>query len=126
MKSVSRPGRWIGGLMMHQVYIVKDLFMMHDSVKPIEISIVHEQHDREGRKIIDPSVFRNVRVHGCVWPDARMCKYNGRNQCKNDHRSNRIENFSRIIFILGKALLNFFVQPFISKNNIEKNECDKR
>ena len=77
MKCIGRPGRWIGGLMMHQVYIVKDLFMMHNSVTPVEISIVHEQHEWEGRKIIDPTIFRNICVHRCVGPNTRMCEYNG-------------------------------------------------
>lgn len=50
VKGIRRPGGGVGGLMMDQVKDPKEARMMHHSVHPIEIRIVHEQHDGEHQK----------------------------------------------------------------------------
>ena len=47
MKGEGCPGRRIGGLVMYEVKYLEELWMMHETVHPIEVGIVDNESDRE-------------------------------------------------------------------------------
>jgi hypothetical protein len=62
MKGIGCPGGWIRGAMVNEMKPFEQDLIVHQSVHPIEIGIMHKEHDRENRKIIYPSHHGNVFV----------------------------------------------------------------
>jgi hypothetical protein len=62
MKGIGGPGGRVGRLVMNQVKKSEQVFLVHHAVHPIKIGVVHEEHDREDRKKISPSMITNVLV----------------------------------------------------------------
>src|SRR5688572_16278198 len=70
MKSIGGPGRRIGRLVMNKMKEFKDFWMMHQPVRPVEIGVVNNKHQRERSIKIKPSMFFDLCVKCSVWLDS--------------------------------------------------------
>lgn len=67
VKSISSKRAGVNRFMMNQVNPLKDPWMMHCPVHPVEISVMQECHYREGKKEIQFSMLINIRIEFCVF-----------------------------------------------------------
>ena len=79
---------------------------MHGPVGPVKIRVVEENQAHKRRNAVDRAVIGPVRV------DEGVLTYRGRghdegNQGKDQHRTQRINNFALVIFVFRQPLLNF-------------------
>jgi len=82
MKRISRPGRWVGGLVVHLVYIFVYAGMVHSTMGPVEIGIVNNNCQQNGHQEIDPSKLIDLMVdHGKTgtFPQNNTKTYQGKN-----------------------------------------------
>ena len=86
VKSISRPGRWIGAFVMQQVKNPEQLFMMHQPVRKIEIRIVHKKHDGKSKPEIKPAMLIDFPIKRSVPLNGRYKQQPENNACKNEHR----------------------------------------
>jgi hypothetical protein len=83
MKGIGCPWRWIGRLVVHQMKEIEKLFVVHDSVHPIKISIVHQKHDGENRPKIEPAILIYFIVEGSVFRNIFIVDKYYRDYSKN-------------------------------------------
>ncbi len=62
VEGIGGPGGWIRRLVVNQVKEFEQLFLVHQAVHPVKISVVHEEHDGEGGPEIEHAVFINIAV----------------------------------------------------------------
>ena len=75
MKGIRGPRRWINRFVVHQVQNAEQLFVMHDAVRPVEVGIVQQQHQRKRQEKIQPSMRFDVRVQRRVNGNSRYVQY---------------------------------------------------
>jgi len=59
--------------------------MMHYSMCEIKIGIVHQEHQGENKKIIEPAIFSYGIIFCCMWRNRRVGKQLHRNKRKNSN-----------------------------------------
>jgi hypothetical protein len=124
MKSIGRPRRRIGGLVMNFMDRLEKPGMMHHPMSPIEIGIVDQKHQRKTEVKICPSVFLNIPIVKCV---GRKKHKNYRGHCgKNQNRKQGIGNISGVIFELREFGLHLPTGQNSRKNKIEDKEYRTR
>lgn len=108
VKCIRRPGRWIGGLMMHEVEDAKYVRVMHEPVCPVKISVVDEEHQGERGKEIkpailpDPGIMRGVRFNGGIFNQEQ------RHEGKEQHGNDGIADLAEVLPGGGKPRLDLF------------------
>ena len=106
--------------MMHQMKKAIKLFMMHESMGPVKITVMHKEHQRKSSEKVKPSMLFYFGIKCCVLRDDREMQHKEWNESKNGDSDNRIANFPCIIIYLGPFFLNLFVCNKGPKQNIEK------
>lgn len=97
MEGISRPRRWAGRFMVYQVKKLKQFGMVHHPVCPIEVSVVDDEHEREGQKEINPAMVADVLVELRVGPYGIVGEENNRQCAKDQNGNHRIENISPMV-----------------------------
>lgn len=59
---------------------------MDQPVHPVEIRIMHDQHEGKCRPEIDPSMLRNILVEGSVYAETLVFQQNERGKRENNDR----------------------------------------
>jgi hypothetical protein len=57
--------------------------MVHDSVHPIKIGVVHEEHYRKDSPKIDRAIFIDISIQGCVLSNILIVNENHRYSTKD-------------------------------------------
>ena len=94
MECISRPRGWVGGLVMNQVEDLKNGWMMHKPVCPVEIGVVNDEHEGEGSKKVKPPMLRNFCVMCSIGLNGRVFNKKQRNKCKKQHRDEGVAHFA--------------------------------
>lgn len=103
MKGIGCPGRWIGGFMMDEVYVLENFGMMHEAMRPVEIGIMEEEHPDKSEEVIGLAVLMDVIVEvGVRFQDGEGDHAHGG---KDAHRDGGIKNIPLIVFEPGKSRL---------------------
>lgn len=123
MKCICRPGRWVGGLMMHQVKPPEQYPVVHKAVHEIKIGVVQDEQDREQQEIINVSVLPDIPVPGSIWRNPGMVQENN-NESHNTNGCQGKTDLAHIILVAGKPLLYFPVEDFTFQYHIEQNKCN--
>ena len=79
MKRIGGPRTGVGRFMVNQMKKRKQLFVMHEPMRKIKISVVHHKHNWIGQQIVNPTELRNVVISSSIF-------------CYGGHRNQRIGN----------------------------------
>lgn len=95
-------------------------------MREIEISIVHQEHERVHQKIVGPAIICNLQVTGGVGHYFRVTEKHYRNKRKDTNGQKGVEDFTEIILVFGKTGLNFFIEESVTPYKIEQYESEAR
>src|SRR6266496_4171088 len=93
-------------------------------MKPVEVSIMHKQHNRECCKKIKPSVSRNIRIISSVFTNGIYFQHYNRRKSKDHNANYRENNFTYIVFSSYKTQLDFLKKYFLFQEHIKYNKCN--
>jgi hypothetical protein len=62
VEGIGSPGGWIGRLVVNQVKEFEQLFLVHQTVHPVKIGVMYEEHDGEDGPKINPAMVINILV----------------------------------------------------------------
>ena len=85
MKCISNPWRWIYRTVVNEVKDLKNLWVMHDPVRPVEISIVNNEHQWKCSKKIEPTILFYFFIMSSVWLDFSVFNRKQWKKCKKQH-----------------------------------------
>src|SRR5258705_1840717 len=88
MKCISGPRRRINRLVMYKMKYLKNFWMMHYPVCPIEIGVIHDEHQRKCRKKIEPAILFDLCIMRRVWFNVWVLDKKERNKSKYQHCDN--------------------------------------
>jgi hypothetical protein len=125
MKRICRPGRWIGGLMMHQVKPPEQYPVMHKTVHEIKIGVVQDEQSRKQQEVIRVSILPDIPVAGSIWRNLRMMQENNNETSDTDGCQGKTD-LPHIILISGKPLLYFPIEKFTSQYYIKCKKSNGR
>ena len=118
MKGISSPGGGIGRLVMNQMHEFEESGMMHEPMRPIEIGVMNEKHQRKYGKKIEPAHFVDAFIPQRMFSDVSVDNEDQWYQRKNGDRNNGVANLSEIIIPLWKSLLDLSILNRSPKQHI--------
>ncbi len=85
MKCEGSPRRWVGAFVVHQMHGFKQAWVVHNAMRPIEISIVDNQRCRDAEEkpphrviikiaVDEGGIFDQVDEHACEPKDDEGAK----------------------------------------------------
>ena len=109
---------------MNEVHSSEQNSAVHESVCPIKITVVHQEHDWKCEVEIEPSMVINMGVVSCVRSNGRTVEDDQWHRCEDGHCNSGIGNFPPIVMKLWEAWLYFPEFLLISEQHIEQKECE--
>lgn len=62
MKSIGRPGAWVGGFVVNQMHRTIDFRQVHKAVNQVEISVMEKKQEYKAEDIVTYRVLVKVQI----------------------------------------------------------------
>src|SRR5580765_1079481 len=97
---------------------------VHKAVRPVEVRIVHQDHERDAQTEVHPAVLRDIEIELRVRPDAPGCDHSV-HQSEDQDRNDRVPDLARKLRqIRHRALELPAFLPSVPGGEGEARECE--
>lgn len=97
---------------------------MHQPVHPVEIGIMHKQHNDKGAKKIGLAILLYIGVIKGMGPDAVIINNQHGHCSKNKNRQDGVADLAQVIIPLREFRLDLPALDPFTQQHISKHECE--